>query len=130
MDYKPLGVYYPFLYEARNGHEVFRGRAAQVARHTGHNSAWVQNRAKVGKASSDGWTVKRVGGVAAKRHVPKIMVAEKRGDDPIIGTAEEIAELLALTGAWVRKLRRTGLKTREGWSVRFATDAEIKEVME
>lgn len=122
------GFWSPFEYEARNGEVVYRGRADFISRFVGHSPGWVRKRARSTRPHDDGWVVRIISGEPSKRILPIIMTAEKEDDDPIVGTAEEISTLLGITDSAVRRLRKEGRTSRNGWTIRTATQEEIEAI--
>jgi hypothetical protein len=104
------------------------GTAAILSARIGLSVSYVQQLARTGETSRNGWTVERIAeGDRAGRHKAQIYAAEREGDDPIVGPAEEIAALTGFTTSNVRRAARKGIRTRNGWRFRPATPEEIAD---
>lgn len=126
------GCYNSFVYEARNNGNVVRGTAKEIAEQLGRSVSWVREKALSGRFSKDGWQVVGITTRPVKRRPATVYVALHPDDDPVIGTAPEIASIIDISEYSIRQMAKCGYTSRKGWRARKATPEEIEadEVLE
>lgn len=126
------GNYKCFEYEARNNGRIVRGTAMQIAQQLGRSVSWVREKALSGRFSKDGWQVVGITTRPVKRRPAVVYVAFHPDDDPVIGTAPEIAQIIDISEYSIRQMAKYGYTSRKGWRARKATPEEIEadEVLE
>lgn len=115
----------PTIYRAERDGVFIIGTAGMIAKGIRHEVGTVRKWAREGRTFADGWRV-----VIALEPTPlrrEIYVAEHPDDDPIIGDAEEVAALLGIAEGTVHKLCAEHRVSRHGWTVRRATEEEIRK---
>lgn len=123
-------VFIPNYYRANRGSETHYGNADEIGRLVGLEAASVAKAAnRITNVTLSGWTISRV---TWAHHPPEYKpkrqnyMAVRDGDDPIMGDAEEIGELIGCASTSVARAER-GNGTVRGWTIRKATDEEVKE---
>lgn len=99
------------LYEATYCGRKFRGTRREIAEHFGKNLSFIKRRSDEAGNHKGKWTFRRIG------ERKNEYTATKEGDDPIIGSAAEVACLIGRTDTYVCYLAKTGKKSSDGWSV-------------
>ena len=125
------GPFIPNLYRAVRGSEEYYGNADEIGRLVGISPTAVANATKrLNNTTRTGWTIWRV----PKQNAPtgyrntaaQHYIATKDGDDPIMGDAYEISDLIDVNVSSVRRAVITG-RPIQGWSIRKASDEEVAE---
>ena len=123
-------AFIPNYYRAGRGSETYYGNADEIGRLVGLEAASVAKAAnRITNVTLSGWTISRV---TWAHHPPEYKpkrqnyMAVRDGDDPIMGDAEEIGELIGCASTSVARAER-GSGTVRGWTIRKATDEEVKE---
>lgn len=123
-------VWKPNIYRViRADGSYVSGTARMLSHGTPYSANYIRKIADTKTITQYGDRVVTVEHNAGKLLVPPVvLIAENPADDPIIGPAEEIAALTGLTQNRIRELARTGGSSRAGWTVRPATEEEIRRV--
>lgn len=99
------------LYSAERDGTRFVGTIDQIAALVGTEEKYLHNMIKRSRTTENGWKL----GKNADRQWR--YVAEKPGDDPIIGSATEVACLLGITSSYVYILAKSGRCGKSGWKI-------------
>lgn len=119
----------PNLFRAMRGSETYYGTAEEIGRLTGVNAESVTKAVhRLNNVTRTGWTVTRV----LKEDAPpgyrnmaaQHYIAEREGEDPIMGIAEEVARLIDAEVSLVRRAAKTGRLAR-GWRITKASEEDI-----
>ena len=108
-----------YYYIAQRGEERFIGEINEVAAKIGKSPHYVHKLAYKGFTTKSGWKIEKYGKQICE------YIAERDGDDPIEGSAEEIACLLGLSIGYVFILIKTGKSTQNGWRVHCSGRNEL-----
>ena len=101
-----------YYYIAERGNEKVIGTINDMAHLLGKRADYIHHLIEYQFRTREGWTVKKY------RRGVYIYIAEHPEEDPIIGTSEEVACLLSFTEEYIRKMARTGKKSKNGWTIR------------
>ena len=105
------------LYEAVRGDEVISGTAHEVADQIGASSISICSSCTRGYLLF-GWRIREAG--VRERHVQYAAyhVSDMFREDPVIGDAEEVAEVIGIGNPiYIQTLARTGKMTKHGYYV-------------
>lgn len=120
----------PNLFRARRGSETYYGTAEEIGRLTGVNAESVAKAVhRLTNVTRTGWTITRV----LKEDAPpgyrnmaaQHYIAEREGEDPMMGVAEEIASLIDAEVSLVRRAANAG-RLAKGWRITKASEADIE----
>ena len=107
------------------------GTSRMLSHASPYSANYIRLLARTGAMASNGCTVAKIIPGADYPEPPKvssaIYLATNPNEDPIIGPADEIADLTGYTTRYILNLASSGQVTKAGWSVRRATDEEVKE---
>lgn len=125
------GLFIPNLYRAVRGSEEYYGNADEIGRLVRVMPEAVAKASKrVNNTTRTGWTIWPVprtnAPVGYRNTAAQHYIATKEGEDPIMGDAEEVADLIGTVVTNVRKAASDG-RTAKGWKIRKASDEEVAE---
>lgn len=123
--------YIPNFFRAMRGSEIHYGTADEIGRLVDVQGVYIAKTAnRLNNVTRTGWTVTRV----LKKDAPpgyrnaaaQHYIATRDGEDPIMGDAEEIGQLIGVTASRVRQAESAGQKAR-GWTVIKASEEQVRE---
>lgn len=117
-------------YTAERDGQTITGKRGYIAAAIGVCDDYVANLARTGTQTKDGWIVRRSNTSPIWKRPDRIgvqYIAIHRVDDPMLGTAEELAPLLGTSVTTIRNVIRSN-KLWHGWTIRIATEDEIERM--
>ena len=99
------------FYSAERDGKRYVGTIEQIAALVGKTEKYLYTMMERNSTTDNGWTVMR------NAEYQWGYVAEKPGEDPIIGSATEVACILGVTSSYVYILAKSERKGKGGWRV-------------
>lgn len=119
------------IYVAENNGKTYEGDYHEIAKIVGCAEKYVRNLACIGTKTKSGWMVRRKEGQPERENprdrTPTQYIARNKDEDPILGTADEIAELIGCSVTWVRHMIRMR-RIWNGWYIDPASPEQIRRM--